>query len=287
MAKVSFGNRRAGILAHLKQRQRLDLIADGLPIIAASAHGFWDASQKLENGSREATVLEGFAEEEAAKALILVDLVRCPPKQVARRAGAMVKTFYDHLGRLIYADAQHWCPTDVDQLREYVDQAREGHALEGYVGEYIVPNWARYSREAALYADVEVYEDGVPQWSAPKGKMTKSIFGGPPNALTLVEAMELAGMFDRRGIEIVHGVWGKIDFVDSQGFEEQRRLTKAMLQKLFDAELISNKFTDAHGYTLYNNWQIPMYALDFREIEIPLEDLEARREAALWNEVGY
>lgn len=68
MARVSFGNRRAGILAHLKQRQRLDLIADGLPIIAASAHGFWDASQKLESRSREATVLEGFAEEEAAKA---------------------------------------------------------------------------------------------------------------------------------------------------------------------------------------------------------------------------
>src|SRR3546814_17502594 len=67
--------------------------------------------------AREATVLEGFAEEEAAKALILVDLIRCPPKQVARRAAAMIKTFYDHLGRLIYADAQHWCPTDVDQLQ--------------------------------------------------------------------------------------------------------------------------------------------------------------------------
>src|SRR3546814_5745778 len=92
MARVSFGNRRAGILAHLKQRQRLDLVAEGLPIIAASAQGFWEASQKLEKGSREATVLEGFAEEEAAKALILVDLIRCPPKQVARRAAAMIKT---------------------------------------------------------------------------------------------------------------------------------------------------------------------------------------------------
>src|SRR3546814_5284133 len=47
--------------------------------------------------AREATVLEGFAEEEAAKALILVDLIRCTPTQVARRAAAMIKTFYDHL----------------------------------------------------------------------------------------------------------------------------------------------------------------------------------------------
>lgn len=72
MARVSFGNRRAGILAHLKQRQRLDLIAEGLPVITASARGFWESSRHLEKGSREATVLEGFAEEEAAKALMAV-----------------------------------------------------------------------------------------------------------------------------------------------------------------------------------------------------------------------
>lgn len=63
MARVSFGNRLAIILAHLKQLQRLDVIAEGLPIIAASARGFWESSQQLEKGSREATVLEGFAEE--------------------------------------------------------------------------------------------------------------------------------------------------------------------------------------------------------------------------------
>src|SRR3546814_17125719 len=127
----------------------------------------------------------------------------------------MIKTFDAHLGRLIYADAQHWCPTDVDQLREYVDQACEGHALEGYAGEYIVPNWTRYSREAALNADIEVYEDEVPPWSTPQGKMTKSIFGVAPNALPLVVAMQLAGMFDRDGVDHVRGAWGTVDFVYS------------------------------------------------------------------------
>ncbi|UNK78198.1 hypothetical protein MNQ96_11450 [Sphingopyxis granuli] len=287
MARVSFGNRRAGILAHLKQRQRLDLIAEGLPIIVASARGFWESSRHLEKGSREATVLEGFAEEEAAKALILVDLVRCPAKQVARRAAGIIKTFYGHLGRLIYADAQHWSAVNIDQLREYVDQAREGHALEGYAGEYIVPNWTRYSREAALYADIEVYEDGIPHWSAPRGTLSKSIFGGPPQALLLVEAMALAGMFERKGVRIVHETWAEVDFVDTQGFEDQRRLTRDMLQRLSDAQLMSDTITDAHWHALSNNWQMPMYALDFRETEVPLEDLEAQREAAFWSEVGY
>src|SRR3546814_4483552 len=116
MASVSFGNRRAGILAYLKQRQRLDLVAEGLSIIAASDPGFWEASQTLEKGSREATVLEGFAEEAAAKALILVDPIRFPPKQVDPRAAAMFQHFYDHLGRLISAASQHRFPTHFDYL---------------------------------------------------------------------------------------------------------------------------------------------------------------------------
>src|SRR3546814_10043526 len=98
--------------------------------------------------------------------------------------------------------------------------------------------------------------------------------------------LQLAGMFDRKGVDIVHGVWGKVDFVDSQGFEEQRQLTQAVFEQLSDARLISDAFADAHGHALYNNWQITMYALDFREVEIPLENLEARREAAFWREVG-
>src|SRR5690606_6392862 len=97
----------------------------------------------------------------------------------------------------------------------------------------------------------------------------------------------LAGVFDRKGVKIVHQTWGEIDFIDTQGFEDQRRLTRGMLHRLSDAELISSDITDAHWHALYNNWQMPMYALDFREVEVPLEDLEAQREAAFWSEVGY
>ena len=100
-------------------------IAEGLPIIAASVRSFWDAAQLLEQGSREQNVLEGFAVEEAAKVLILMDLVRCPSKHIAQRVKEIVKTFYDHLSRMIYADAQGWRPVDVTQLQTYVDQERQ------------------------------------------------------------------------------------------------------------------------------------------------------------------
>jgi hypothetical protein len=119
MADIPYGNRRADILTQLSQKERPVFIAKGLPIIAASARSFWDAAQLLEQGSREQNVLEGFAVEEAAKVLILMDLMRCPSKHIARRVKGIVKTFYDHLSRIIYADAQGWRLVDLVQWLHY------------------------------------------------------------------------------------------------------------------------------------------------------------------------
>lgn len=287
MADIPYGNRRADILTQLSQRDRLAFIAEGLPIIAASAHSFWDAVQHLEQGSREQNVLEGFAIEEAAKVLILMDLVRCPSKHIARRVKGIVKTFYDHLSRMIYADAQCWRPVDVTELQTYVDRERQGHYLEGYVGEYIVPNWKLYSRESTMYADIEVHEDGKPQWSAPCGNGSSlQMFGGPPLPFLLIEAMTALGMFTGKGVRIVHQVWQRLDFTDTQHFDDHRRLFREMLEKLIAANLPSDDATDDHVWQLNSHWQMPMYNLQFGRVAVDLEVLEAEREAALWHEVG-
>lgn len=67
--------------------------------------------------------------EEAAKILILLDAVRCPPKLISLKLNRIIGWFYDHLAHLIYADAVSWKPTDLAQLREYV-----------------TPHWAVYER---------------------------------------------------------------------------------------------------------------------------------------------
>ena len=166
--KVGIGQRQARALCNMPQTARLDLIAEGLPLILASSQSFWSGACALRTNPREATVLEGFAEEEAAKALILLDVARCPPSQISGRIGRIIsKIFYDHLARLIYAKAQSWKPQNLMQLQEYVDSERKAHYIEGDFGEYIMPNWAIYSRESTLYVDIEVREDNVPHWSDP------------------------------------------------------------------------------------------------------------------------
>jgi hypothetical protein len=104
MPRNEIGLRQARKLCQMSSPERLAFIADGLPIILASAQGFWAASRQLADRPRERDVLEGFAREEAAKILILMDAVRCPPKLLSSRLGSILRSFYDHLARLIYAD---------------------------------------------------------------------------------------------------------------------------------------------------------------------------------------
>jgi hypothetical protein len=284
--KIVFGNRHAGVLCNMARTAQLDLLAEGLPIILKSAQGFWAGATKLADHPREARVLEGFCEEECAKIMILMDLVRCPKKLASRRVGKLTSIFYDHLGRLIYADAQGWKPMRMRQLREYVDHAREGHYLEGFAGEYIAPNSSRYRRESTLYADIELYQDGVPHWSEP---LQLGPFGMvfPPSVLGVAEAMAALGLFDRRGLQAVSEIWNQVEFVEEENFEDTRRLTGELFVRLDAEGLVTEAATDRQASALANDWQMPMYNLEFRETPMKLADLKAQQEGMLWAEIGY
>lgn len=287
MIKASYGNRQAHALCTMSYRARLDFIAEGLPIILKSAQGFWNASRQLDRSPREARVLECFAEEEAAKTLILLDLVRCPSTHLSSRIGRIVKkVFYDHLARLIYAEAQSWKTVNVTQLQEYVDTKRQSHYLEGRMNEYIMPNWALYSRESAMYADIEVYEDGKPQWGDPH-QWSEVMIGTKPISLLLTEALSALGLFSRAGVQATADVWRAVNFVDSQGYSEARNLTHRLAARLDKEGLVTEQANESHVHAFYNLWQLPMYSIDFNKIDVSLEQLKAEREAAYRAEVGY
>lgn len=285
-SKVPYGNRQARALCTMSYKARLDFVAEGLPIILESAQGFWDAALQLKDSPREASVLEGFAEEEAAKALILVDLVRCPPAKVSTRVGRIVgKIFYDHLARLIYAKAQRWRPASIAQLQDYVDHERQGHYLEGALGEYILPNWALYSRESTMYADIEVYEDEKPLWSAP-GKWPGTGFHKKPVSLEVAEALDAVGAFTRAGVQATADIWGQVDFIDTQGLSVAQELTRSLAARLDAEGLVKEAAAEHHVRVFYDRWQWPMYNLEFGKIDVPLEDLKAAQEANLRAEFG-
>ena len=282
MTKQNLVLKQAKILCGMGTTERLDFIAKGLPIILESARGFWSASGRLAGKPREADVLQGFAEEEAAKILILMDVVRCPPKLISRRLGSIVHHFYNHLARLIYAKAQGWYAMDVSQLRKYVELERPEHYLDGYVGgEYIFPNWAVAARERLLYADIEVDEDQVPYWNKP-GSYTINL-GFPnfvPMALRVVEALSAVGIFSRKGLDATAEIWGQLEFKDAETRVDAERLTKQLLLKL---DVTMQQEFDL----LCERWQMPMYHFKCTGIDVSLEELEEERASIMSSEAWY
>ena len=272
--------------------ERLKFLAKGLPNILASAQSLWCASRRLGNEMpREAGVLRGFAEEESAKALILIDAVRCPKHHVSSRLGAIVDWFYSHLARLIYAESVLFRPFNVSHLQEFVDLSRRDYYLEGYAGKPVVPNSHLFKRESLLYADVVAEESDKLSWNNPLEIIDSSDSGAteehPPLSLVLVEAMAMLGMFTPQGLKATSEVWDKVEFASQEDPSIAMELMRDLVDRLVREDLPRADSLNPYLQTLFNHWQLPMYNLDFKKISVSMKQLLEEREVAIASLGGY
>lgn len=283
--KLQIGQRQASRICQMSPANRIAFIAEGLPVIHASAMGFWAAAAELCERPREAEVLAGFAKEEAAKVLILLDIVRCPEKQVATKLNNLLSRFYGHLERLIYAQLTEWWFTDVAELRKAVEPLRKAHYLEGNMGEYIVPNDTLYQRESKLYADVEAYEDGTPVWNAPVVRSSR-FPAHMPAVLQVVDAMAACGMFTLAGVRATSEVWTRLEFQEKETLKDAEHLTRLSLERLIAERLPSEAVVQGHVDALYRHWPLPMYNVDLDPILVTLQELKTEQDRLYWAEIG-
>lgn len=283
---TDIGQKQLRALVNLPLTQRLGHIADGLPILLRSAETLFAACDAVGAKSRVGHILRGQAKEEASKILILLDYVRCPPG-LSDRAQGHLGVVYDHGSRLIYAQACDWKPTDVDMLRSYVDQARTSHYVEGSYGEYILPNWDLYMREARLYADLTRTDSGELVWNDPDAWADQVYLSvSPPSVLRVARALNRVGAFSKEGLRIVHEVWSGTAFVNVQDHAESNALILTTLERLMTAKLLMDDASDEDVQTLYRVWQLPMYGIDTRTRTVDLHMLRAEQAAHLNSEYG-
>ncbi len=282
----SVGLRQAQVLCTMDHKQRLAYIAEGLPIILSSAEGYWDAACRLKDMPREAEVLQGHATEEAAKILILMDAVRCPEKLVASKMGTIVRSFYNHLARIIYAETVYRKPINLERLREYVDSKRASHYVESDLGGDIFPNWSLFTREYPLYADIMCGDYGEPGWNTPSDDGMGFSLNLPP-VLELARAMSAVGLFTLEGLEATSEIWDQMTFTELESHTDTERLTTQLLQRLDDERLLTAAAKQSHFKVLLNTWQMPMYDFDFSLINVSKEKLKDIQDGLYAAEVGY
>jgi hypothetical protein len=278
----------------MPERQRFAVLAEGLELLADSVATFEsDASTLAASRSDQgAAALRTFADEEAAKVLILLDIARAGWKDHAAVNVAM-SSFYSHLARGLYAQAYGGAPADLAEVRRYVDMLRQRYYLDGPMDvDWIFGNEVLTNREERLYVDYIEAETGDRRWTGPadRARLLDEPFRFPaPTSVPvqLIAAMRRVGLLTEEGLSATRRVWDGVVVEDSMHWSELRPLSIAVLDELVEQglDLRESDNIEAARYVL-EHWIFPLTSLDLTMAEVDIQDLKRRRDRWLAAEMG-
>lgn len=260
-------------------------VSEGIPLIVQSAIGFDEAAQSLhaQQQFRASELIRGLAEEEAAKVLILIDLVRCP--SVPERKMEVVKHYYSHVSKRIYATtcSYPWIGS-FKEFSELVQTETRPYYLDGpNQVDWIFPNSIVTEREQALYVDFVqdiTAEAGDYFWRSPVPPASDQLPYETPDCVQLSHALSVAGAGSACGLSIIADVW--------RGFKPEPETDRSELWGLITHTLEQLASTGASAeYRLASNfivshWSFPLWPLTIKEPRATADGLEElRQERAL------
>ena len=272
-------------LANLADPQFFHEISKGIRHIQESADNLDLAARDLHERQhgQGAEVLRLLAEEEAEKALILLDAVRCP-RQRQDRLTQTLRNFRNHVAKRIYAKAMYWNTADFEQIREYVDDNLDPHYMDGPNDvDWILANETVSYRENAMYVDYvrEFSQESSPRfWITPKAIGVDSLPYGTPWAVSLVSTMTGIGIATSDGLALVADVWRGFQMIDTTTWFEIESKNHETLNRLVDSGLCQNY--EQHGMQMFvKKWIAPMWSLDMKLKEEDLAGLRQHRQQVL------
>lgn len=264
-------------LMQLPIAERLAMIAEGLELISEHVATLRDDLVYLDRDARRRamSIVANQSEEESAKALILLDIVRAGPRdQEATRR--QIARFYDHLARCIYVDMSHMRPATFGEIRALVDLQRRSHYLDGpTAGEWIFRNQLLTTREESMYVDL-VHDEEGDRWSSP-ARYDSIHFGAETSLQDLVLALQRTGCMTRRGLDVIADVWERVTLDDETHWREASAANRRIVQRVLDGGLAAEIVTSKDVDRVIDRWGFPMASLDLSEDRVARSELEAER----------
>ena len=263
-----------------------EVYSEGIPLISANAARYDVAARQLhQQGIHHVSdVLRGFATEEAAKALILVDLVRCP-RGVPERA-EQAKRFRDHLAKRIYAEMSSFPRIwSFGELERAVELDCQPYYLDGpNQVDWIFRNAILEKREEALYVDfiqgltedTDAYAWRVP----PDSRARLLLFGSDeyrtPDCVQLVQDLLTVGACSAEGLTVLADLWRDLRPESGTTRKQLRERIGQTLDRLADLGLSGDDAAAAERIIRY--WQYPMWSIPMREFHGQSADLSQLRD---------
>lgn len=266
-------------LMQLPPARRREQISKGLIHLADNVATL-DADIGLlaeEGRGRSLWILARQAEEEAAKALILLDLARMDRRDQAGQTRQLAN-FYDHLARCIYAEVTQMSPADFAEVKRMVESMRPSHFLDGPNGfDWIFRNRLLANREEGLYVDY-VHDDEGERWVTPASNDTIH-FGGPsPAVRDLIGSLRRVGAMSVRGLEVLADIWAGGELADDTHWQEVVALNRRVTERLIADDLGEEGVGSEDVRRVLDRWTFPLSGLELSMVEVSRSALEAEQE---------
>lgn len=270
-------------LAHLGDTEFFPELETGIGLCFANAARIMEDVTVLAKQGRfqAARILQNVANEETAKAMILLDAARCPrnPSEVLVR---QLKYFADHLPKGLYVSVAEIRPVSFGEVRQWVNREQKQYYLDGPDGgEWIFANNILTSREQSMYVDFIVAEDS--KWWHDPASHHLPVFGAddfrPSSLFRMVTALHAAGWFTAPGLAVIADSWRQVNIHDGMTIHELRDLNEGTLRALDTKNLLGDAGQPAFGL-IVNECPFPLYPLDLLQKKVKKEELLEQRRAA-------
>ncbi len=266
-------------LEQLSDIDLLETLSEGMPLIVDNATSLDKTAQRLYRVGefRASEVMRGFAKEEAAKVLILIDYVRCPRK--SERRSQVLKRFYYHVPKRIHAMACEYPRiASFGELTDLVEYECRPWHLDGPNDiDWIFPNEISEERERDLYVDyVRDVTDGAGAclWIAPAPSDDSQSQYVTADCVMLVQSLSRAGAVSAGGLAEIAHVWRGFAPEPHTDREELRHLIAETLNRLARC---CGALDESDARFIARHWPYPLWPLTIGEPRSNGRDLDRLR----------
>jgi hypothetical protein len=263
-------------IANPPKARRLEVIAEGLDLLTEHVETLRGDQMHLveEDRRRAAAVVNAVATEEAAKVVILLDLVRTGwvnSDAVKRQIGR----FYDHMARGLYARLTAGRPQDLKEIRGYADVLRRSRYLDGpNEVDWIFRNEIQADREDSLYVDYVAAEDQC-FWTTPAIREEYSLRSP---IIDLAIALKRVGATSVKGLKIIADAWHGVVISDDTHWQIVEAINRKIVGQLYENGLTQQDLNVDDVRCVYEQWTFPLIGVELKVAKMSLATLQEERD---------
>jgi AbiV family abortive infection protein len=260
--------------------ERESLIVEGLGALLEHVTTLNDDLTTLvdANGIRGAAVVGMVAEEEAAKVLILLDLVRMGWSD-DKACSLHLAKFTDHLARGIYVEMASFKPGSFREVMHWVDRERRSHYLDGPNDvDWSFRNDIETRREESIYVDYIATDEGD-RWVTPAQREEFSEHWPTP-VIELVLGLGKCGVLTSQGLRNLRKAWDGVVVDEDTQWSDVLALNLDVLRATAPDPLPS-PLTRGEARALREYWTFPMHQLEMKKVQVTRAERARQQQAWL------